>query len=98
MIDHWILHKVQLYVLAINYVTEVERDFIEVEKGDHDAMIKYSQKQQKQLSELIKLTQTKLTKGDRTRIMVCITMDAHSRDIVEKMIRKKVNSSESFMW
>jgi dynein heavy chain len=87
-----------LLVLAINYVEEVETVFLEMEDGKHDAMVKYSQKQIKQLSDLIQLTQTRLSKGDRTRIMVCITMDAHSRDIVEKMMRSKVNSSDFFMW
>ena len=87
-----------LLVLAINYVEEVESVFLKIENGKQDAMVKYSQKQIRQLSDLIQLTQTKLSKGDRTRIMVCITMDAHSRDIVEKMIRSKVNMSDSFMW
>ena len=30
--------------------------------------------------------------------MACITMDAHARDIVEKIIREKVQSSDSFIW
>ncbi len=87
-----------LLVLAINYVQEVEEVFDEIENGDKDAMRKYSEKQVKQLSDLIQLTQSDLSKGDRTRIMVCITMDAHSRDIVEKMVRNKVNTVDSFMW
>jgi dynein heavy chain len=87
-----------LLVLAINYVNEVETCFDGIANGDRDAMVAYSQKQKKQLSDLIQLTQSDLSKGDRTRVMVCITMDAHSRDIVEKMIRTKVDSINSFMW
>ena len=87
-----------LLVLAINYVEEVERIFDDIANGNRNAMISYSEKQKVQLSDLIQLTQSELTKGDRTRIMVCITMDAHSRDIVEKMIRNKVDSMDSFMW
>lgn len=30
--------------------------------------------------------------------MVCITTDAHSRDMVKKMIRSKVHSKDSFIW
>lgn len=37
-----------------------------------------------------RLTQSDLTKGDRTRVMVCITMDAHGRDVVQKMAREGV--------
>ncbi len=87
-----------LLVLAINYVNEVEQVFDDIKNGEKDAMQLYSEKQVRQLSDLIELTQSDLSKGDRTRIMVCITMDAHSRDIVEKMVRSKVDSVDSFMW
>ena len=36
-----------------------------------------------QLNDLIKLTQTDLSKADRTRVMVMITMDSHSRDVIQ---------------
>ena len=39
-----------------------------------------------------------MSKGDRTRVMVSITMDAHGRDIVQKMIRNRVNTENSFEW
>jgi hypothetical protein len=51
-------------------------------KPDANYMKQYSELQMDQLKELIRLTQTKLNKSDRTRVMVCITMDAHARDIV----------------
>ena len=51
-----------------------------------------------QLKELIRLTMTKLNKSDRTRVMVCITMDAHSRDIVIGMVRDQVEEASAFQW
>jgi dynein heavy chain len=87
-----------LLVLAINYVKEAEEALTEASRGVSDALTRYSKKQVDQLSDLVKLTHTDLSKGDRTKVMVCITMDAHARDIVEKMIRSKVNSVDSFMW
>lgn len=87
-----------LLVLAINYVKETEDALTALSNGETDALVRYSEKQVSQLSDLVKLTHTDLSKGDRTKIMVCITMDAHARDIVEKMIRSKVNSVNSFMW
>eukprot|EP00804_Cyclotella_cryptica_P004521 CCRYP_006874-RA/>CCRYP_006874-RA protein AED:0.08 eAED:0.09 QI:0/0/0.5/1/0/0/2/139/4220 len=87
-----------LLVLAINYVKETEEALTEMRNGASDALTRYSEKQVSQLSDLIKLTHTDLSKGDRTRVMVCITMDAHARDIVEKMIRSKVSSIDSFIW
>lgn len=87
-----------LLVLAINHVKEVEEALAALGNGESDALVHYSEKQVTQLDDLIKLTHSELSKGDRTRVMVCITMDAHARDIVEKMIRTNVNSVDSFMW
>ncbi len=107
----WIMHKnpvtgkpsdpaqVILLTLAIYYAREVEEALTRVESGDDtSALQKYSQIQQDQLSDLIKLTQSDLSKADRTRVMICITMDAHGRDVVQKMIREKVNSVSDFQW
>ncbi len=70
-----------------------------MESGDDaTALQKYNHIQQDQLSDLIKLTQSDLSKADRTRVMVCITMDAHGRDVVQKMIREKVTSVSDFQW
>ena len=87
-----------LLVLAINYVAEVEQALEDIQhRGDVDALSRYSQKQREQLNDLIKLTRTGLTKGDRARIMNCITMDAHSRDVVESMIRQNVGSVDRYV-
>ena len=87
-----------LLVLAINYVKEAEEALTQLNNGATDALLKYSEKQKQQLSDLVTLTQSDLSKGDRTRVMVCITMDAHGRDIVENMIRSNVDTVDSFMW
>jgi dynein heavy chain len=110
----WLMHKkpepnpkedasdpaqIILLTLAINYVEEVEEAFREMSKTPNpSAMKEYSAKQVDQLKELIRLTQTKLNKSDRTRVMVCITMDAHSRDIVLGMIRDEVQEVTAFQW
>ena len=87
-----------LLVLAINYVNEVEKVFEDIKEGNINALLTYAEKQVKQLDDLIQLTHSTLSKGDRTRVMVCITMDAHARDVVQKMIKNKVNTVDSFMW
>jgi dynein heavy chain len=89
---------IMLLTLAVNYVEEVEQAFFDITKGKKEAMKEYSDMQVGQLKELIRLTQTKLNKGDRTRVMVCITMDAHSRDIVIKMNREGVTEVSHFQW
>ena len=108
----WLMHKkpetptepsdpaqIILLTLAIYYVEEVEQVFRKFAAGGNpNAMREYSEKQVEQLKELIRLTQTKLSKGDRTRVMVCITMDAHARDIVIGMIRENVQEVSAFQW
>ena len=44
--------------------------------------LKYTDKQNRDLSDLVNLTVTRLTKNERQRVMCMITMDAHGRDIV----------------
>lgn len=85
--------QIILITLAVYYVEEVEEAFRGMKSNQPNAMKEYSEKQVDQLKELIRLTQTKLNKSDRTRVMVCITMDAHSRDIVINMIRDNVSPS-----
>lgn len=43
-----------------------------------------------QLSDLIRKTQSDLSREDRQRVMCMITIDAHARDIVDKLIREGV--------
>jgi dynein heavy chain len=61
--------------------------------GNPNALQEYKSKQVDQLNELIRLTGTNLNKSDRTRVMVCITMDAHSRDIVINMVGLNITLS-----
>lgn len=45
----------------------------------------YNQFQVKQLTKLIEVTRTDLKKEDRQKVMNMITIDAHSRDMVESI-------------
>ena len=68
-------------------VKMVEAAFTNMESGvDPDGLKKALQKSIDDLSALIRLTQSNLSKSDRTRIMCMITLDAHGRDIIQKMI------------
>ena len=50
------------------------------------------------LHELIKMVQGDLTKPMRQKIACMITMDAHSRDIIAKLINKGVKEQDHFEW
>jgi dynein heavy chain len=47
---------------------------------------------------MIKMVQGDLDKGLRQKIMCLITMDSHSRDIIEKLIIEAVPSKDEFQW
>ncbi len=61
----------------------MEQAFADMGRGDKDAMVKYNQQQVKQLTKLIEVTRTDLAKPDRQKVMNMITIDAHSRDMVQ---------------
>jgi dynein heavy chain len=50
------------------------------------------------LTDLIKMVQGDLDRPMRQKIMCLITMDAHSRDIIDKLINENVSSSDEFQW
>ncbi|CAE7303428.1 ODA11 [Symbiodinium natans] len=55
-------------------------------------------KQQELLLDLIRLTQTDLTKPDRQKVMCAITLDAHNRDVQERLVKDRVTSADAFQW
>ena len=104
----WLMHKFQgkpddpaqisILVAAIQYVLEVFDSFDKLSKGNANSLEDYNTLQIQQLNDLIKLTQTDLSKADRTRVMVMITMDSHSRDVIQTLIREKVEDAGCFQW
>lgn len=61
-------------------------------------MSKYNQQQVKQLTRLIEVTRTNLSKPDRQKIMNMITIDAHSRDIVANLVEGDSDKQDCFLW
>lgn len=43
-----------------------------------------------------KVIDPKLTKEIRNKIITIITIDVHSRDVVENLLKKNINDKESF--
>lgn len=71
--------QVSLLVNLVSWVTVVENAFLKKN------MAAAFDLQVKLLTDLIKMVQGELTSGMRQKIMCMITMDAHSRDIIEKL-------------
>ena len=90
--------QITLLVSGARYVSEVEDTFKKIEGGDKDAMKKMYEHQVGQLNDLIRLTQGKLEKNERQRVMCMITLDAHGRDVIDKLIREHVMDLHAFQW
>lgn len=50
------------------------------------------------LTDLIKMVQGDLSKSNRQKIMCLITLDTHSRDIVDKLDAENVKKADAFQW
>lgn len=87
--------QITLLVNMTNWSTNVEKAFNGL-KSNPKAMNQALQDQINGLSELIKLVQGDLDKPMRQKVMCLITIDAHSRDIIEKLENEKSQSSDDF--
>lgn len=70
-----------------------------VGSGNPAALRDFNATQKSQLGELIKLTQSSnMGTGDRRRVMCMITLDAHNRDLIEKLISEGVSDTNAFLY
>ena len=84
--------QVTLLINLCNWVRSVEQAFKDnnmAEAYDNQCVL---------LTDLIKMVQGDLSKSMRQKIMCMITMDAHSRDIIERLRDLKVDSVDDFQW
>lgn len=82
--------QVALCGTQVWWTTEVNIAFARLEEGYENALKDYNKKQITQLNQLISMLISKLTQGDRQKIMTICTIDVHARDVVAKMITHKV--------
>ena len=85
-----------IYTAALNYVDSVERALDSPE--GYKAVHQYGEIQKQDLLDLVLLTRTEITKEDRSRVMVMITMDAHSRDTIADLVKQEVCDKSQFQW
>lgn len=89
--------QVILVVNQIYWCQEVEEAFKKM-SSQKGAMAKYNKLQVQQLTDLIQVTRTDLKKEDRQKVMNMITIDAHSRDMVEQVHESGSDDVECFQW
>ncbi len=90
--------QVILLVAAVDFVMQVEKSMSQSSVGDPKSILKCYELVKSQLADLINLTQAPLSKSDRQRVMCMITLDAHSRDIIDNLIKEKAYAPTDFQW
>lgn len=51
-----------------------------------------------QLSDLIQIINTDVSKNDRKKLITLCTIDVHARDVVQRLIDERVDSASAFQW
>jgi len=80
------------------YTEEVEAQFEALAEGNETALKDYLKLYDERLIKLVDLVLNKLNKRDRVKIITLITIDVHSRDVVQMLIEKKVTDGDQFDW
>lgn len=51
-----------------------------------------------QLSELIQIINTDVSKNDRKKLITLCTIDVHARDVTQRLIDERVDNASAFQW
>ena len=98
----WIkMDPAQITLLVNNTLTSaaIENCFKKISDGSNVNALKDEFKTSVEaLTALIKMVQGELTKEERQKIMCLITLDTHSRDIIEKLDNENVKKADAFQW
>ncbi|GBF96391.1 dynein heavy chain axonemal [Raphidocelis subcapitata] len=97
--DKWLFEWPSQVILVVNQIfwcQEVEQAFAELAAGKAGAMRTYNAFQVKQLTRLIEVTRTNLSRSDRQKVMNMITIDAHSRDMVANIVEAGETAADCF--
>ena len=82
----------------IYWTDETQLALEEYEGGQDDAVKRHLQICNSRLSALINLVLGELSSANRTKIISLITMDVHSRDVVDRLVSQKTDGPSSFAW
>lgn len=96
----WLMNdpaQITLLVNLVNWCVDVEDGFRKT-ASNKNAMRGAYDDQVRRLKDLIKMVQGDLSSPVRQKIMCMITMDAHSRDIIDLLDNAKVTSPDEFQW
>jgi hypothetical protein len=85
-------------VSRVAYTQEVNAAFDALEEGNENALKDVYQKQVAQIAALVELINGELNKNDRKKIVTLCTIDTHARDVVAKLVDRRIESATAFEW
>ncbi|XP_014219672.1 dynein heavy chain 10, axonemal [Copidosoma floridanum] len=98
----WMLDFQGMLILVANQIwwtAEVENVFKKIAMGRKRSMKEYLQQLNDQLDEVVKLMGgDTLTNNDRKKLDSVLTIDVHTRDIVEGFVRDSIMDALEFEW
>lgn len=90
--------QIALLVAGVEFANSVEHAFALLTAGRATAMTELAAKLAVQLADLVRLTQSPVSKPDRQRVMCLITADAHARDVVQTLVSEHTTAPSAFVW
>jgi len=90
--------QLSLTTSQVWWTLEVYSAFERLETGNDNALKDYLLVAVQGLATLTQLVATKLSSGDRMKMITMITIEVHARDIVQRLISARVDSSSDFAW
>lgn len=86
-------------VVQITWTDDVHKAFDDIEGGMSNAMKDCYENIKNRIGLLIsKIRDPGITNEIWNKIITIITIDVHSRDVVEKLISKNISDKDSFQW
>eukprot|EP00842_Homolaphlyctis_polyrhiza_P005476 jgi/Hompol1/592/HPOL_005362-RA len=82
----------------IAWTLDCTKGLQEMEKGEKGSLKNLKKRQVSGLKKLADLVRTPLGKVDRKKLIALITVEVHSRDVIDKMVKANVSNANAFDW
>ena len=82
----------------MEFTAQCHKALTKVMAGNKKALKQVKKKQIKYINELCDMVRTQLSKIERKKVVALITMEIHSRDVEERMIKGGCARVEDFLW
>lgn len=99
--DKWLKDWAGMLLITaglIQWTTDCTKALIEIEKGDKAALKTLKKKQVSNLKKFADLVRLPISKVDRRKLISLITIEVHSRDVIDKMVKSNCVNVNAFEW